>query len=351
MRFAWIALVVVGCGPQGGARLQPIAPATATVGVELDLMLRVDAAHAEFTFASDLQRRALEPTLTPYAGGEAMFRWTPLGADVGAHAFRFSATAGGVASTEDVTIAVVAGADPIMFRSPVGDGTTLDLSRAPCAEVPLLVDDGSATAVTIGSDGALPDGATLTSDGALAGTLRFCPPAALAAAQTIFPFDLVATDDGGARAEKRYTIVLGTVAAPPISSPMPPACDPGAPAITTTPHANITTVGNPHIAADISDGHGIADATIYWSTDAPADPPDLDAMNAVPMQLLSGTTADGQWGGTIPSPVIDAPPGTSATIYYLLVAEDDDDSVAGCPAHATDSPASGVYSFVIKEAN
>jgi hypothetical protein len=210
--------------------------------------------------------------------------------------------------------------------------------------VPLLVDDSSATAVTLAADGALPDGASIGSDAALAGTLRFCPPAALAAAQTIFPFTLVATDDGGARAEKRYTIVLGATTAPPVTPPTAPSCD--APVIATTPHANLTTVGNPHIYAEVSDGHAVAGATVYWSTDAPADPsnPDLVAMNVVAMELQSGTAQDGQWGGTIPSPVIDDAPGTSATIYYVIVADDD------CPARAA-SPASGVYSFVIKEAN
>ncbi len=344
-RVGILLFALVGCAPGDAARFEPIAPQTAVVGVELAVMLRADASHAGFAFDSDLDLhgRALVPTLTPYANGEAIFRWTPLASDFGAHAFRFTATVDGAASSQTVAIDVVAGADPISFRSPVGDGTTLDLSRAPCVEVPLIVDDPSATTVTLGSDGALPAGATLSSDGALAGALRFCPPQSQAAAQTIFPFTLVATDAGGARAEKRYTIVLGAAA---------PSCDGSAPAITTPPHADITTVGNPHIAAAITDAHGLTGATVYWSTDAPADPttPDLSAMSAVALQLQSGTPQDGQWGGVIPSPVVDAAPGTSATIYYLIVATDDD-AVAGCPAHTTDSPPSGVYSFVIKEAN
>ena len=349
--FGIVVLALVGCGPRSGAELEPIAPQTAVVVVELAVMLRVEAAHADFGFATDLDLhgRALVPTLTPYANGEAIFRWTPLASDFGAHAFRFRATVDGFASSQTVAVDVVAGADPISFRSPVGDGTTLDLTEAPCVQVPLLVDDTSATAVTITADGALPDGATITSDGALAGTLRFCPPEALAATQTIFPFSLVATDGAGARAEKRYTIVLGQ--APLVATPNEPSCDPTVPAIVTTPHGNITTVGNPHIYAELSDGHGIAGATVYWSTDPPLDPttPDLLAMNPVPMQLLSGTAQDGQWGGTIPSPVSDDAPGTSATIYYVIVA--DEAAIAGCPARATTSPASGVYSFVIKEAN
>ncbi|HEX8951319.1 MAG TPA: hypothetical protein VF945_05715, partial [Polyangia bacterium] len=198
-------------------------------------------------------------------------------------------------------------------------------------------------------------------DGPLSGQLRFCPSKALAQAQTIFPFSLVATDAGGARAEKRYTVVLGlqpppVVAPPPDNpnpNPPPPVCDTAGPIIQTTPHADITTVGNPHIYAQISDAQGVYNAVVFWSTDPPLDPmnPDLFAMNAVDMNLLSGSSQDGQWGGTIPSPVLNAAPGTTATIYYVIGSTDNDDAVAGCQYHASFSPASGVYSFVITRAN
>lgn len=363
-----VALVaVLGCGPKTGTSLDPIAPQTAVVGVELGLMLRAaTAGHVDFSFQSDLQlgERRLMPTLTEYANGEAMFRWTPLASDLGDHTFHFSATVDGVAASEMVAIRVVAGDSPISFRSPVGEGTTLDLGRAPCAIVPLLVDDTSATEVDL-DGGSLPDGASITRDGPLSGRLEFCPTKAMAQAQTIYPFTIVARDGGGARTEKRYTVVLGILAPPvvapnpnpnpnPDPTPMPsPSCDTAAPTIQTTPHGDITTVGDPHIYAEISDPHGIYNAMVFWSTDPPADPtnPDLFAMNSVDMQLLSGTSQDGQWGGTIPSPVIDQPAGTSATIYYVIGATDDDDAVSGCQYHATFSPASGVYSFVIKRAN
>lgn len=356
--------VAAGCGPKTGTRLDPVGPQTAVVGVELGVMLHAaTAGKVDFTFQSDLDLtgRNLVPTLTPFANGEAMFRWTPLASDLGDHTFRFSATVDGVPASEMVTIRVVAGDSPISFRSPVGEGTTLDLGRAPCAVVPLLVDDTSATEVDIAPGAALPDGATITRDGPLSGQLEFCPSKTLAAAQTIFPLTLVATDEGGARAEKRYTVVLGILAPPVVTPPANtnpdpnPAttCDTAAPAIAHTPHADITTVGNPHIYAQISDPHGIYNAVVFWSTDPPLDPqnPDLFAMNAVDMQLLSGTSQDGQWGGTIPSPVIDEPAGTTATIYYVIGTTDDDDAVSGCQYHATFSPTSGTYSFVIKRAN
>jgi hypothetical protein len=366
--IALLTLALLGCGPRTGTVLDPVGPQTAVVGAELGIMLRAaTASHVDFAFTSDLDLndRHVMPTLTPYANGEAMFRWTPLASDLGDHAFHFTATVDGVPASQTVAVRVVAGADPISFRSPVGEGTTLDLVRAPCAVIPLLVDDTSATEVDIDAGAAMPDGATITRDGPLSGQLKFCPAKTLAAQQTIFPFTIVASDEGGARTEKRYTVVLG-IQAPPVVPPNPspnpnpnpnpnptPTCDTAAPAIATTPHGDITTVGNPHIYAQISDPHGIYNAVVFWSTDPPLDPdnPDLFAMNAVDMQLLSGTSQDGQWGGTIPSPVIDEPAGTSATIYYVIGTTDDDDAVAGCQYHATFSPASGVYSFVIKRAN
>ena len=365
-----LALSLLGCGARGGASLDPIGPQTAVVGVELGVMLRAGASHAAFAFDSDLDMsdRHLVPTITPYANGEAMFRWTPLASDLGDHAFTFRVTADGVQASEPVTIHVVPGDSPITFRSPVGEGTTLDLGRAPCAVVPLLVDDTTGTVVTLESASVLPDGASISADGPLSGQLRFCPSKTLAQAQSIFPFTIVATDDGGARTEKRYTIVLGILAPPVVAPPPPdptpnpdpnpnpnptPTCDMTAPTIVTTPHGDITTVGNPHIYAELSDPHGIYNAIVFWSTDPPDDPmnPDLFAMNAVDMQLVTGTSQDGQWGATIPSPVIDDPAGTSATIYYVIGTTDDDDAVSGCAYHATFSPASGVYSFVIKRAN
>ncbi|MGZ3440595.1 MAG: hypothetical protein ACXVDD_13825 [Polyangia bacterium] len=356
---------VVGCGPRTGTSLDPIAPQTAVVGVELGVMLRAATANAvDFKFDSDLDlhERRVMPTLTPYANGEAMFRWTPLASDLGDHSFRFTATVDGVPATELVAVRVVAGADPISFRSPVGEGTTLDLARSPCAVVPLLGDDTSATEVEIAAGSAMPDGATIDRDGPLSGKLKFCPAKTLAQQQTIFPFTIVATDNGGARTEKRYTIVLGILAPPvvvpvtnpnPNPNPPPPACDTAAPTIVTTPHGDITTVGNPHIYAQLTDPHGIYNAIVFWSTTPPDDPanPDLFAMNTVDMQRLSGTAQDGQWGATIPSPVIDSPAGTTATIYYVIGTTDDDDAVSGCQYHATFSPDSGVYSFVIKRAN
>src|SRR5579864_6660099 len=117
-----LVLVLVGCGPRTGTKLDPIASQTAVVGVELAVMLRTAArGHIDFSYASDvdLTSRNVKPTLTPYANGEAMFRWTPLAADVGDHHLTFTATVDGVPASEAVPVRVVAGGAPISFREPV----------------------------------------------------------------------------------------------------------------------------------------------------------------------------------------------------------------------------------------
>src|SRR3954469_12324505 len=160
-----LTLALLGCGPRTGTVLDPVAPQTAVVGNELGIMLRAaTSARVDFAFDSDLdlaQRRVM-PTLTPYANGEAMFRWTPIASDLVDHLFHFTATVDGVPASEMVAVRVVAGADPISFRSPVGEGTTLDLVRAPCAVVPLLVDDTSATEVDMEVTSAMSQSATIT---------------------------------------------------------------------------------------------------------------------------------------------------------------------------------------------
>ena len=370
---ALIAVAIGGasCGPKTGTRLEPVSAQTATVGVELSIMLRAaSGGRVDFTYSSDLDlaTRSLKPTLTPFANGEALFSWTPLASDVGQHQLRFSAAVNGVVSTLSVPVSVISGDDPISFREPVGEGTTLDPSRASCASVSVLVDDTSATRVTLAPGATWPDGATLTGDGPLSGSVRFCPTAAQLAATSIFPLTLTASDGGGAHAEKRYVIVIGTL--PPKVTPPPPpddmlpldlgagdmsapACDTTTPAIVHTPHANLTSTGNPHISAELSSTAQIADAAVYWSTLPPADAshPDLTAMTRIDMLLLSGTYSDGQFGATIPSPVAGSAPGTRSDIYYVIVATDGADGVAGCSAHTSMSPMGAVDHFVITEAN
>src|SRR5690348_4121509 len=98
MRFAVLSLVLVGCGPQTGGRLDPLPARTAVVGTELAVELHgaTDSLSLDYdSDIADLKTRRLHPTLSAYADGQAIFRWTPLAADLGAHVIRFQATAGG----------------------------------------------------------------------------------------------------------------------------------------------------------------------------------------------------------------------------------------------------------------
>jgi hypothetical protein len=370
-----------GCGPESGARLEPLGVRTALVGVELVVTVHADAASGLVldwdADIADLKTRPLRPSLSAYAGGEAVFRWTPLAGDLGAHTivFRARTGSGGVQTQAPLAVTVLAGADPLTFREPAGDGTTFDPAKADCAEVALLVDDPGAAEVTLAMGDPWTEGGALTQDGPLTGTLRFCPSAAQlqAAATSVFPFALVATDASGARAEKRYTIVLGALPKlpPPAPTPTPtptptpnptptptptptpgPMCDLVAPAIAHSPHKDITTTGNLHLYATVTDASGVYDATVLWSTTKPADlaHPDLAKLQPLDMAYLGGPLTDSDFGATIPNPVLASAPGTTATIYYVIRSTDTADAVDGCGYNTAYDPPTGVHSFVVKRA-
>jgi len=209
----FMVLLTVACGPQTGTRLEPIEARTAVVGRELAVLVQAetDDPRVQFTFDSDLvdlATRRLKPTFASYAGGAALFRWTPLADDAGLHVVRFSATLDGTVANTVMSVTVVAGQDPIAFRQPVGDGTTLDLSRDTCVDVALLVEDSTVTEVALGAGEPWSDGGLIMQDGPLSGTLSFCPSAAQSQDGSIFTFTIQASDKQGQRAEKRYLVVL-----------------------------------------------------------------------------------------------------------------------------------------------
>lgn len=343
-----------------GTRFDPLEARTAAVGQELDVVLHAgaNANLASVTWTSDiadLQTRSLRPSLTPYDGGESIFRWTPLAGDVGDHVVQFNADVGGAVASTRLQVTVIAGTGGPAFREPVGDGTTFDPQKTPCADVALLVDDTVATQVKLQQGEPWTANGTITQETPLSGRLRFCPSKDQQMQGTVYPFTLVATDESGARAIKRYTIVLGQLAVPPVvpsSSPTSTSCSTSAPAITHTPHGDITTAGNLHLYATIDAANGIYDAWVFWSTTAPPSPsvgpPDPSTMNPVQMSWLGGSSTSADFGATIPNPVVNDAPGTTQTIWYLLRSTDAADAVMGCAYNTTFSPSSGTYSFTVK---
>jgi hypothetical protein len=347
MRSALIVLVcVLGCGPKVGPSIDPIADVSAPVGVELQLALHGSSPDGRITFdfaapdLPDLTLRRLAPTITNYAEGDAVFRWTPLADDVGDHEIDFTATGSGGSNRAGALIHVVPGPGaPPVFRVPVGEGTTLDLGRDPCAEVDVLVEDPDQAEVMIALEPPVPDNATLMASGPNGAAFRFCPTAQLVMAQAIYPIALSATD-GTYVTIKPYTIVVR-----PASMAV---CTTAAPVITTTPHGDITTTGNLHIYAQIADDVGVTATRVLWSTSAPADPkaPDLNALMPLTFMRKSGDVLSGMYEAVIPNPVVSLPSGTVKTIYYVIEADDADPPI-GC-AHAALSPAMGIYSFQVK---
>jgi hypothetical protein len=340
--------MMAACGPHVGTDISSLEARTAIVGVELEVPIQTSAQGAvDFSFTSDvadLATRRLRASITPYAGGIGMFRWQPMAADLGKHSVHITAKADGGSADADVAIEVVAGADPIVFREPIGDGTTLDTKQAPCANVDILTDSSTSTEVTLTVDPPV-DNAIVMQEGSMSGTLKFCPSQDQINSSSVFAITLVATDDVGKKAQKTYAIILGKVTSTGTGScPEPP------PTITIVPHKDITTSGNLHINASVSDSTGIASFMLYYSTTAPLDPanPDLSTMQQIPMAFLDGTSdLSGDYTAAIPNPVKFGNPGDTATIYYVLTATDHDFEVKGCSAQTANSPATGVYSFVV----
>lgn len=206
-------MLLLGCGPQTGTRLSPLAPRVAVIGRELEVLVHAesDDPRLELSYESDLvdlKTRRRRPTLTDYAGGDAIFRWTPLADDQGEHVIRFTAALDGTLANTLMPVTVIAGEEPLVFRQPIGDGTTLDLARASCVDVPILIEDSTVTEVMLEAGDPFAEGGVISQDGPLSGKLSFCPSMAQASSGSIFAFTLVAADKRGQRAEKRYLVVL-----------------------------------------------------------------------------------------------------------------------------------------------
>jgi hypothetical protein len=309
--------LVAACGPSSGAGLDALPARTAVVGQELSVRLHAQGS-ATMSYSSDLDdlaTRMQRPTLTEFDGGLAVFRWIPLGSDAGDHYIDFAATTGGIASSVRLDVSVLAGPAGLTYREPAGEGTSLDPAHAPCAEVSILVDDTSASAVELTRGEVWSDPGELNQDGPLSGTLKFCPTQDQLAAGSLWQFSIVADDHAGGRVAKRYTVVLSSLPSRPTPTPAPdptPMCGAIAPTLIHTQHKNITTAGNLHLYAEVTDPdpEGVYDATVYWALGGePADPtnPDLTLMEYLPMTFTGGTVQDSNFAATLSNPNLGEP--------------------------------------------
>ena len=346
-RFEWalitcVASAFVACAEDGRAPiLEPIEDQVVAVGQELVINLRAsdpDGGRIEYGFDSPVPGLNERAMISVRPDGTGVFRWTPLGADVGTWFVDFSATDGRLSDTVTASIDVRSALDgtaPI-FREPLGSGTTLDLRHRACLDVDVVVEDQDDAWVDLGHAEPIIVGSELTQHTGLTGVWSWCPSKEQLV-QDRYPLVLTADDGSNPTVSKNYLIVLRADGR---------NCPGDGPVITHQP-ADVSSVLDLRITAQISDDVGLKHAPLlYWSTVEPKRPIDFSQLELVEMQLDSGDLASGTWTGRIPNPVATQGEGSQATVYYVISATDDDDPKGGCN-HTTDLPEDGAFAVTV----
>lgn len=345
-RFAVIIpLALVACGGENQAPVvDPLSDQVAFVNSEFSLSVVAsdpDGDSLTFTFASELAGLDKRSSLTQTTPGRALFKWTPLAADAGPQAFDFAVSDGEATTTQTISINVQSsteGSTAPVFVKPLGTGTTVDLTKAECAEVPLVIEDTDSAEVTLAQEEPVVPGTEVLQTGEFEGTWTFCPTKEQVASDDRYTVTLSADDGDNAKTLKNYLIVL--------RSGDGQGC-PGEAPIIAHKAEDVSSVVGLTITANISDDNGMKyEPLFYYSSDAPADPPDLAAMTQVSMLLLDGDMKSGTWGADVPNPVAGAGAGASDQLHYVIVAQDNDDDMGACD-HVTQMPATGAYEITV----
>lgn len=192
------ALALAACGDdETEVQIELSPPLQPEVGVELGVPLHAYAGGqaVEWSWRSltnpGLLTRARRPTLTAYTGGNAVWRWTPIGEDRGDQEIEFTARAGVGSKAAVLRFTIDEGGTAPVFREPIGEGTTLDLRAGPCAKVRITVESSVSSEVELGV-AEPPENLDLLQTGPLAGELSFCPSAAQILDETVYPLTLTA---------------------------------------------------------------------------------------------------------------------------------------------------------------
>jgi hypothetical protein len=204
----------VACGPDAAPELDGLGDQVAQVGSELTIELRgtdPDGDRLAYGFhAADLADIEGRAEITRSPSGAGLFRWTPIAADVGEHAFDFTVSDGSRSSTVTINIEVrsaIGAATAPVFRQPLGSGTTLDLGQQGCVDLEIVVEDQDSARVEITQDEPVIAGATLTPRDGLSASWHWCPTRAQQA-ETSYALVLAADDGDNAKAVKTFLIVL-----------------------------------------------------------------------------------------------------------------------------------------------
>jgi hypothetical protein len=141
------------------------------------------------------------------------------------------------------------------------------------------------------------EGATLEPVSGLAAVWHWCPSRAQIDADDRYTLTLAADDSDNPKVPKNYLVVLAPADADEL---------PGHPPVITHTAMNESTIVDLTIDATVTDDIGLKQPPLlYYSTTAPATPPDLAAMTQVTMILISGTMQNGVWAADVPNPVAD----------------------------------------------
>jgi hypothetical protein len=331
----------VACGPNTAPELAAPGDQVAQVGTELAINLEgtdQDGDKLSYTFhAADLRDLDGHAEMTRSPSGAGVFRWTPMSADVGQHAFDFSASDGTHTVTVTINIDVrsaIGSATAPVFRQPLGTGTTIDMALQQCVDLDIVIDDQDTPKVTIAQDEPVIAGAELTVRDGSTATWHWCPTRDQQA-ESRYTLVLSADDGDNPRTVKNYLVVLRAGSGT--------SCPGTAPVIAHTPH-DVSSILDLTIDATVTDDKGIKDAPLfYFSMTQPATPPDLSKMTQLTTSTVSGDRTSGVYRASVANPVSQMPAGTKQTLYYVFAANDDDDPTGSCD-HAT---VSQVYSMTV----
>lgn len=339
-----LAAGITGCDSGGRAPvIESVDDQTGVVGQELVINLRAtdaDGDEIDFDFSAPAVEIQDVATLTRRPDGTAVFRWTPLAADVGTWFFDFHADDDDGRSTVTVVVDVTATggeASAPIFREPLGSGTTLDLATAACLDVPVVVDDPDDAEVMLFTASAELEGAMMSQETGLSAMWRWCPSKAQLEDER-YPITFAASDGDHEPTLKNFLVVLRSA---------PKADCPGeAPQVVHAPR-DVQTRLDLEVVADITDDTGLArEPLLYFTFEEPKFPLDFATLDVVEMALSSGDGRDGSWTGVIPNPVAAGADGDTASVYYIISAKDNDDAEGDCD-HLTDAPLDGTYSMTV----
>jgi hypothetical protein len=337
-----VSSAIAGCADEGRApRLDPIDDQVVAVGQELVINLRAtdpDGSKIEYAFEAPIEGLAERAMLSVRPDGTGVFRWTPLGADVGTWFVDFSASDGRLSDTVTTAIDVrtaLEGSAPV-FREPLGSGTTLDMRHRACLDLDVVVDDQDDASVDLGHAEPLIAGSEMVQQTGLTGVWSWCPSKDQLADDR-YPLVLTADDGTNPIVSKNYLIVLRHDSRD---------C-PGDGPVVTHQSEDASTVLDLLITAQVSDDVGLKHPPlVYWSEIEPKLPVDFSLLEQVEMQLDSGDLQSGTWSARIPNPVATQGEGARADIFYVISATDDDDPKSGCN-NTTDLPEDGAFKMSV----